>query len=458
MLTRLRNWWSKPHKESIDERPPDETTSQQSLDTESKAFLLPNLGLIPPFDLTDYLDLYLTDSLSHALVQSHVNLTVSDAECSCKSDALNSYVAEFNRRIQLPEVMFEMEQMRSLYGFYLGEVIGDGPSLLESRRILGVKAIDPRYIIIQKDRHGRFEFFRQRPGVSRGGGTFLNPTIERKLDPQTLIYLPSINPITSYGLSILQPVKKQLERRLDLIDAAVLAAKNHSNPIIHLNYFDESERPEEIEEIKKRIAAAALATKDIDKGLTRWLRTGGRGRFEARAIGHPTIPDNVKLLEHLTSDIIVSALLSPTALGFSFGERVKSDNQSGNQMANGILRKQRSIMSALHRKLYRLLPLIESETPEGEIVVKLEEPTRESAKIQLEAEAIKLGNVILEGKAGILSGLAAARLLGVDDLHDEQKWNDFISSPPGEVNSDDPNDQQQRRKALTSNNPTGGKK
>ena len=153
-------------RESLDQLSAAVGTSQNAFDTEQRNFLLPSVGLIPPFNLTEYLSLYLSDDLAHAVIDADTELTSSPIECVSDDDALCDAVNEFNRRIDLDSITRQIIQDVNISGFALFEIVGNGSSLLDSTQILGLHRLDPRFLIIQKTKQGRFEFFRQRPGFS----------------------------------------------------------------------------------------------------------------------------------------------------------------------------------------------------------------------------------------------------------------------------------------------------
>lgn len=459
----------KVYTEALEDLPADTTTSQKSFDTEHPAFFLPDEHiLIPPFNLTAYLDLYLTDALSKALIDSDTNLTVSPLECVSESDDLSKYIDEFHRRIDLESMTWQLSRDASLFGFAICEIVGNAPSLLKSTRILGLKRLDPRFILIQKDQRGHFRFFRQRPGLLQGSLSTANfqsrtgfpISYDTPLDPQSIIFVQNWSPLTSYGHSMLQSVKARLEQRQKLIDSAVQAFRNHSNPINHLHYKVDPELPHDENEVNKQRKSLRQQVVRIDKGESRWLISGGRGEYVSNTIGHTTLPDVTSLLDRITAEIVIAAGHSPSQLGFSIGNRgVNQNDPSAKQTINTILTKQRNLTTQLQNKLYAILPLIESETPGGEIIVKMQEPTAESTKERLEAQAIELNNVILEGKAGLISGQDAARKLGFQDLADDEKWEALTEPILARTNPNDPNQQQQTRAAVNAtgkgNNPAG---
>lgn len=450
-------------RESLDDLPPIQAGSQQAIDTEARNFILPSLGILPPYNLQNYLDLYLTDDLAHGIVDADTDLTSSPLECLSESDELCSYLTEFHRRINLDRWLEQVIQDLDIYGFHVSEIVGNGSSLLDSTEILGLFRIDPRFVLIQKTLKGRFEYFRQRPGFTQTGGSTAFPAFEQRLDAQSIVYVRSTNPLTSYGLSMLQPITAALDKRSRLIQASVTAHENHSSPIIHLHYQDDPQRPENVDEIRVQKEALKTATETIDENKSRWLVSAGRGSYQSEALGHSTLPNSQALIDYLTASCIISAGLSPPGLGFILGKGVTSFESSSQQSITNIIAKQRSITAALS-KLYRVLRLVE-KVPEGEIIVRMEPPTSETLKEKWEAQSILVNYVDRLLRMGIVSPEQAARELGYLSVHDEQRLNDFISGQGQEPNENDPNDNQAidaATRALSKgrdagNNPTGGK-
>jgi hypothetical protein len=464
---------SNDYAESLEDLSPDDRISQRSVDTERPAFWLRDRLIIPPFDLNEYLEFYVTDSLAKALVDATTDIVVSPIQANTESDELDTYVANFNNEIAIDSVVWELVRDSLLFGFGLGEIVGNGKTLLDSTKIVGVKRIDPRFILIQKsnDGTGRFQFFRQRPGIASMGFsplTFENRSslpwsFDNELDPNTCIYIPNISPFSSFGHSLLQSLKARLKQRNHLIDAMVMAARNHANPIIHLHYQVDAEMPEDKSEVDKQRRSLREQVKLIDKG-SRWLISAGRGTYKAEAIGFPSIPDYSNLLSALTTEIIVAAGLNPSSLGFvaAKGGAVTSYESSNEQALNALRTKQRNVVGRLSKKLYPLLSLIDSDCPAGEIKIRMEELTMESAKEKMESQSIAISNSAMLGKLGIISGQTAARELGYDEIADEEKWDAMTAPQLGTQNQDDPNASQQSRATINNaqpnkgNNPSGG--
>lgn len=457
-------------KESIDDLEPSERTSQQALDTESRAFLFKESDLLPPFPLSGYLNSYLTDDLAATIVDADTRLTVSEIECVSEQDDLCKFINDFNRRIDLVNVLYEMVRDCNLYGFTVFEIVGNGSSLLDSTQILGLKRLDPRFVVIQKNEFGRFVFFKQRPSFSMATSTVTPGTapfpFERKLDPQSIVYVANTSPFTTYGQSLLQAIDKQLTRRNDLLDAAVLAARNHANPLIHASYQSNPEIRETGEEINKQRARLKTVVEKQQKENSKFIVSAGKGEHKFSAIGHPSIPSIVSLIEHTTTSALVAVGLNPQSLGYSFGSSATSFESSDRMLVNSILTKQRSITAQLQNKLYRLLPLIERETPKGEILIRMKPPTLETVKSAYEADSILVNVVERRWRHGSLSADEGARMLGATSITDKEQWEQFMnSSGEAEPNPNDPNVNQAMDKAVKtlsdgkepSNNPGGNK-
>lgn len=458
--------------ERLDDLPSTVKHSQKSLDTESRAFLFRDSDLLPPFALSTYLNLYLSDDLAQTIIDSDTRLTVADVECISEEDDLCEYISEFNRRIDLVAVLYDLVRDCNLYGFSVHEIVGNESSLLDSTKILGLKRIDPRFLIIQKDEFGRVKAFKQRPSFSIVTGqasASASPfPFERILDPASVVYVVNASPFTSYGSSLLEAIKKQITRRSDLLDAAVKAAKNHANPTIHASYTTATshgiEVREDKDEIAKRHNALVKACKSQEEQNSKYIVTAGKGEHTFRPMGHSTIPDLTKLIEHVTTAALVSVGLNPQSLGFSFGTSATSFEASDRMLINSILTKQRSIVSQLQAKLYKLLPLIETETPPGEIMIRLKAPTLESLKESYEAESIKINNVERLWKNGAISDDEGARELGLHAIANKDRWEDWLnSSDMAQPNKNDPNQNQAVDAAVRtlnkgkqpSNNPRG---
>ncbi len=380
-----RHYWNAfahAYVEAVWEDLPSTTvTSQKAFDTEHSAFFLPAEKLIiPPYALSDFLKLYETDPLAKSLIDSDTNLVVSPVECVSESDELCEYVNDFNRRIDLESVLWDAARDVALYGFSAHEIVGDGTSLLDSSKILGLKRLDPRFLIVLKDLAGRHIVYLQRPGF--GSQSFnttfpagLGLSFEKRLDPETILYVASSSPRTTYGHPLLQSLKGRLTERNALITAGVQAAKNHANPINFLSWV--TELPVDSPETLKQLSLIKKATEKIDKDASRWLvAAGGQGsQYDSSTLGHNAVPDLTPLIDSLTQDIISSAGLSSSALGYNLGSKgVKTFDSSSRQTIANVIVKQRRLVSQLNTKLYKLLPLIESDTPSGEIIVRMQEP------------------------------------------------------------------------------------
>lgn len=454
----------------LEDLPNTQSTSQKAFDTEHAAFFLPaHKLLIPPYPLSDFLTLYETDPLAKSLIDADTNLTISPVECVSESDELCEFINDFNERINLESVLWDIARDVGLYGFSAHEIVGNAPSLLDSNKILGLKRLDPRFLIVQKNQKGRFVVFLQRPGF--GSQSFnqafpagLGLSFENRLDPESILFVSSSSPRTTYGHPLLQSLKSRLTERNKLITATVNAARAHSNPVNFLSWI--TDLPVDSSETVKQLSLIKKATEKIDKDQTRWLvAAGGQGsEYQSHTLGHNNVPDLTPLIDSLTQDIISSAGLSASALGYNLSTKgVTSFDSSSRQTIANVITKQRRLVSQLNTKLYRLLPLIESDTPSGEIVVKMQEPDLVSQKEKEEQNTIAINNAILKGKAGVLSGQGVATELGHKSLADEKRFNDFISQQQGQENPNDPNAVQQKRAAILSkgkdpsNNPTGRK-
>lgn len=454
----------------LEDLPSSQSTSQQSIDTEHAAFFVPaEKRLIPPFPLHAFLRLYETDPLANSLIDADTNLVVSPVECVAESDELCEYVNDFNRRIDLESVLWDVSRDVALYGFSAHEVVGNGSTLLESTEIIGLKRLDPRFIVVQTDQRGRRVVYLQRPGFGSQSfnSTFpagLGLSLENRLDPISILYVASSSPRTTYGHPLLQSVKDRLTERNTLISAAVQAARAHANPVNMISWITDMQI--DSDETKKQLQLIKKATEKIDKDQSRWLvAAGGQGsEYQSSVMGHNSVPDLTPLIDSLTQDIIAATGLSASALGFTLSSKGATEfDSSSRQTISNIVVKQRRLVSQLNTKLYRLLPLIESETPSGEIIVKMQEPDLVSMKEKNESNTITINNAILKARAGIISGQGVATELGHRDLADEQRFKDFIQQDQGEPNPNDPNDVQQQRSAILGKgknpgpNPTGGK-
>ncbi len=449
------------HESAADRLSPSLRISQQHIDTEAtKAWLMPEFGLIPPFDLNEYLSLYLSDSLAKTLIDGDTWLTVSDLVCESESDELCKFINEFHQKIDIDSVVYRAVLDCNLYGYHVSEIVGNGSTLQTSTEILAIKRIDPRFIILQKDRQGRLQAFIQRPGFNNTLSTF--PVIERRLDPDSIIYISNWSPFTSYGHSLLQSIKTRLADRNEIIAAAVMASINHANPVLHLKYQESELKPESKEEADAKIAEMQKVTAEIDANKSRWLYSIGRGSYAADPVGHSSLPDVTKLLEHLTADIIISAGANPASLGFNFGSgNVATNEASQKTILNNIITKQNEVVCGL-KKLYDILPFVERATPAGDIKVKMQPPTSETLDQKYSALAKQINNVILLWRHGVISPDAGARELGYDSINDKDKWEAALNSND-EMQGNDPNELQDQRAGIASlnkgktpsNNPSG---
>lgn len=450
-------------KESADSLPPSIAGSQKSLETEQGRFFSANqFGfLIPPFDLNCYLDLYVTDSLSKAIVDADVNLTVSPFEFQSDSDAVNDYLAEFHERLGMDAVVWELTRDVSLFGFCCAEIVGNASTLAASNKIIAIRRIDPRFVVLQKTKLGRILFFRQRPSpLQINYQTFTLP-LDVQLEPETIIYVSSLSPLTSYGQSILQSLKVRIKQRNELIAATIKSHQTFSSPVIWLKYLADPEKSNELkDEVSEQLSALDRATKAIDENGTRWLFSGGIGEFASTILGPSEIPDSTSLLRDLTQEILSSAGFSPDLFGLGQGSK---NIEGARYSINSIATRQNNIMSALHASLYSKLPFIEAACPANsaeEIKVAMQAPTAESVKEGLEAEAIRINNSSLKLKSGLISPQQFAKELGYKDIF-AKELNANFANTKGEVNQNDPNSVQQIRASLDGkggNNPAGGSK
>jgi hypothetical protein len=407
------------------------------------------------------LELYVTDPLAFTLVSADVNLTTSELEYRSQSDEVNDYIRDFNRRVDLDRTLWELYRDVSLFGFGGFEIIGNGQSLEQSTEILALKRIDPRYLFLQKNRYGRIETFFQRP-LHAPYAISLNAPFGIPLAPQSIIYVHSLSPLTSYGQSLLQPLKARLEQRNQLIAATVKAHIDHSNAVHWLQYKADPELDEVKDEIDSQIQAINKATDAIDETGTRWLISGGTGEYAYRQLTAESLPDATKLIDKLTDDVIRAAGFHPSMLGQ--GE-VSKTGEAARYTVNSIITRQRNLMSQIHHKLYSMLPFIETACPANsgeEIVVWMTPPDEETLKEQLESEAIRINNVGLQLRMGAISDRQAAQQLGLEEWRDKELLTQWRNTNDTN-NSNDPNKVQQIRKGLDSlnsgkgpsNNPSG---
>ncbi len=452
----------------LEDLPSTTVTSQQSFDTEHSSFFLPaERLLIPPYPLQAFLTLYEDDPLAKALVDASTNLVVSPLECISESDDLCEYVNEFNLRIDLESVLWDAARDVALYGFAALEIVGDGSTLLDSSKILGLKRLDPRFLIVKSNRQGRKVVYLQRPGfgsqtLSTSFPAGLGLSFENPLDPASILFFSNSSPRTTYGHPLLKSCQGRLAKRNLLIDAAVQAGINHANPVNFLSWI--TDLAIDSPETTKQLKLIKAATKKLDEDKSRWLvAAGGQGSdYRSQVLGHPSVPDLTPLIDSLTQDIIASTGLSSSGLGYHTASKgVQKEDPASRQTIGAIVVKQRRLVSQLQNKLYKLLPIIESDTPSGEIIVRMQEPDLVSQKTKQEENTIAINNAILKGRSGILSGQGVAVELGHKDLADPQRFAQFIEQPQGQENPNDPNQDQQKRKAILSqgkepgNNPSG---
>lgn len=455
----------KPKQESVDSLPPNIAGSQKSAETERflPLFLRNDLGIAHPFDLNEHLKLYVTDSLAKAIIDAITNLTVSEFEFLCESDELNEYLQDFHHRVDMDRVAWESFRDIFLFGFCSPEIIGNGPHLFDSNKILAVKRLDERYIYISKNKLGRVTTIHQRFSVAP---FTLSPSgvPDIQLDPQTIIHCHSLSPLSSsYGQPELEHLKERIKQRNELIDALVLGNKNHANAVNWIMYKANPEKIDENgDEIQAQLKSFDKATKTIDEKGIRWLISGGMGDYDYKRLDGGELPESANLLKELTRDIISSAGFGPAIFGVSEGKA--SDQEQARFTVNSIISRQRNLISQLHAKLYSILPFIEQDCPANspdEIIVRMKPPTQQSLKEQLEAEAIKINNLSLLQKAGIIGGDQFAREMGYADVFDKELNDQFANALPMETNPNDPNQQQQARQAVLNdgrspgNNPKG---
>lgn len=451
----------KPKIESVDSLPAKALGSQKALDTEQQSYLLPTFGLLHPFNLTEYLRLYVEDSLSFALVQANTNLTVSPFLFESDDDDVNEWMQEFHHRLDMDRVIWEICRDVALFGFAMFEIIGNGTSLDASDRIVAIRRLDPRYMFIQKNRFGRIERFIQRPLTTAYSQQF-NGVFGQNFEPESIIYIHSLSPLSSYGQSILQALKARLELRNSLFDSTITAHEKFANAIDWFIYKAHPEREEIKDEIERQLEAFDAMISDLESNKSRYAYSGGLGDFEHRRVGAESLPDASKILEQLTADIVTSAGFHPSAFGIGDSE---ADIEASRFTVNNILVWQSNVISQLHAKLYSILPFIESECPADsgdDIKVRMEPPTEQTMKEGLEAETIRINNVILKVQRGIITPQKGAMELGYDDWDDEEKMQDQSAVIP---NENDPNAQQQVRAGIKSlnkgkspsNNPSGRK-
>lgn len=454
-FSQLRNRISSWFLESIEDQP---SGSQQSFDTELPRAFLNQTGILPPFDLSRYLALYTQDALAYAVIQSSVYLTTSPVTVVADSGDLRQYVESFNRRIDIERVVYRLALDSDLYGFGLSEIVGDGPTLASSRRVLGLNRIDPRSIIIQPDERGRFRFFRQRPFAGQAIGSL--PAYDVPIDPAAVVFVSSDSPLTIYGQSLLQASYCRFAERNRLIDAAIASGENYANAIVLWFYQSDRDLPEDNPEIQTKRSALKRAIRYARENNSADIFGAGTGQFDGKVIGPQSVPDITKQIDLITADIIIAAGLSPATLGFNFGSGVTTSAASSRQTINNICVKQNRIIAALS-KLYGLLPFIETECPAGEFVCRMEPPTLESLKENSERMTIDINNAHLLLRSGAISPQDAASMLGFVRWNNEDRLAEYLTTP--EQQNNDPNETQAARtridslnaRKVPSNNPAG---
>jgi hypothetical protein len=435
--------------------------SQKSRDTEQRAFLVPT-GFIPhPYDLQTYLNLYESDSLSKAIVDADTNLTISNFLFECESDGLNQYLRDFHQRFEMNLLAWQLYRDISAFGFGVFELIGDAATFSESEKLIAWKRLDPRFVFIQKSFPlGRIKIILQRPTNQIVPG-LPQPPFGIALDPATILFANSISPSSIYGLSILQPLIERINERRDLIAATVKAHRKFANAVDWLQYLADPARPNIGDECAAQLKALKDATDRIDEETIRFLLSAGSGEYKYTRIGADELPDATPLLNELTRDVVTSAGFSASMFGLSGAQ----DLESSRYTTNSIITRQRNLMAQINLGLYSLLPFIEKDCPAesaDEIIVSMEAPTQETIKEQLEAEAIRINNVVLKVRQGLISEDKGAQELGYANWHDPDKLNE---SAMQETNPSDPNAIQQTRASIKSlnkgtpprNNPSGQK-
>ncbi len=429
-------------------------TSQKSLTTEFPILFQKDPLLLPRYNLNDYQELFVTDPLAHAIVQALTNLIVSPIRCLSEDDSLCEYVERVIRTIQLESAMQTLVLNAILYGVSYSEIIGDGPDLFSSNRILGLRSIDPRSVIQQIDKFGNVTMFRQRP-IFVQSPTPLNLSWDNPLNPDSILVLrnhaDTVN--SRYGLSVLQPIRDRLAQRSELFTAASNGAKSHSSPVFFLSW--QSQKNMTAEERSTNVQLLKQATTEVDANNSRWLHSSGeQGEYQVNTLS-ASVPPISDITDRLTLDCIVSAGLSPSALGYSVGHTGTTFEDSSNTSINSLCAKQKMVMEQIS-KLFALLPFIESECPEGEIIVEMEEPSIESESETEATLTTRINNNLLLAKAGLLSPDNCARNLDIRGVYDAERFDEYTQIQMQDGNPNDPNTNQQIQKKLSSNNPSGG--
>lgn len=441
-------------------------TSQQSRDTNYPVFFANNEHLlIPPFPMSDFISLYVTDSLSNCCINNLANLVCSPIVCKNSNSEIVSYIDDFVRRCELNQAIENLYVDSLIFGIGIAELIGDGPSLFESETILGLRSIHPMTVAIQIDAKGDKVFYRQRAGWNLQGPSF--GAYDRPLDPSTLVVITNDNAErgyhSHYGMPLLQACKERIIQRSELLAASSLSAKNHASPVHFLMWT--TQQP--ISEAEKTIMTNRLkeSCDALDSTGGRWLHSAGvMGEYNYISLGHNTVPDNSALIDRLTIDIVSSCSLSPSSLGFTMGSSATSFENSSEASINAICNRQRNLVSQL-TKIFRLLPFIEQECPVDDdepILIDIEEPSQEQLKANAESFAVQLSNQMIMARAGLVSSEQCAKALGLDGVFDESQWEEFLAGPQEQTNQRDPNQNQQRISQLQkgnskNNNPSGEK-
>ena len=468
--SRSPSWESTPAlplSEAEPEYNPTRTVgSQQTLDTEQRAYYMPTYGIIPPFDPNTYLTAYLEDPLAKAIVDADVSLITSPFEYVSPNEDVNEYMRDFHKRTHFDRVIREIAFHQSLYGFACPETVGDGASLLQSTKIIRFKSNDPRFMILQKDRYGRITYFRQRPTYSWGmtiNNPRLSPYLDIVVEPESIVYVPSMSPFTCYGHSILQSLLGRLSDRNRLIEATVTAHEKFANAVDWLMYESDGSMGEDQADIDAQVDKLEKACQDIIDNKARFMQSGCKaGAYRYLRIGADTLPDATKLIDRLTRDIIISSGFHPAV--FAEGEAGQA-GETSRYTVETIKARQQWIMSYVHQNLYSLLPYIEPECPADspdDIVVGLQAPDQTTLIERMQAATTEINNVVLKVRSGIIEPDQGAHELGYPEWFDEDKLTQGANIQDG-INKGDPNQDQQVRKAIQSraagkepsNNPKG---
>lgn len=457
----------KPKKESIDTLPRSLFTSQQSIETEQyqNLWMRPQWGILHQFNLQEYTRLYLFDAFSKAVVDCDVNLTVSPLVFESSNSDVNSWMEDWCRKLDMGRVVWELQRDVSLYGFAIAEMLGDAGTLQSSNEIVAIKRVDPRFIFIQKDMKGRIEKYHQR--WSHGSGQMTSGLLDTELDPYSIIYIHSLSCVTSYGQSILQSLKTRLQNRAELIEATTLAHKKHANAINHYHYATPPDREELKAEIQTQQSELHKTLDAIYKQHGTDLITGGVGQWEYQRIGPNELPDATNIIKEITNEIIIGAGYSPQMLGL--GQDQKS-NESVRYSVNSIITRQQNLMAQLHAHLFSKLPFLVADCPADtgdDIRVSMESPTAEQASEMAQAESVRITNIGMKLRMGVIDEDDAAQEMGYEQWKNKGQLEKFLEGNNGDINQRDPNALQQTRKSIDtlgngngkelSNNPSGEK-